>query len=129
MSKENNNKQGVLAKGMYVRSHTFASGTTVPSLSIDIEQFCSFAKENVIIAENGKLYLNLKLIPSKDDKSKFSHTPIVNDFFKSAENSEEAFDTLVSQMFPEEIDEMIAEKEQIIIKSDKKASRKSKVTA
>ena len=127
MSKENNNKQGVLAKGMYVRSHTFASGTTVPSLSIDIEQFCSFAKENVIIAENGKLYLNLKLIPSKDEESKFSHTPIVNEFFKSAKNSEEAFDTLVSQMFPEEIDEMLAEKEQMIIKADKKASRKSKV--
>ena len=126
MSKENNNKQGVLAKGMYVRSHTFASGTTVQSLSIDIEQFCSFAKENVIIAENGKLYLNLKLIPNKDE-AKFSHTPIVNEFFKSAENSEEAFDTLVSQMFPEEIDEMIAEKEQMIIKADKKASRKSKV--
>jgi len=127
MSKENNNKQGVLAKGMYVRSHTFASGTTVPSLSIDIEQFCSFAKENVIIAENGKLYLNLKLIPNKDEESKFSHTPIVNEFFKSAKNSEEAFDTLVSQMFPEEIDEMLAEKEQMIIKADKKASRKSKV--
>jgi hypothetical protein len=126
MAKENNT-QGVLAKGMYVRSHTFASGTTVPSLSIDIEQFCSFAKENVIIAENGKLYLNLKLIPNKGEESKFSHTPIVNEFFKSAKNSEEAFDTLVSQMFPEEIDEMIAEKEQMIIKADKKASRKSKV--
>lgn len=129
MSNKKDNKQGVLAKGMYVRSHTFASGTTVPSLSIDIEQFCSFAKENVIIAENGKLYLNLKLIPNKSEDAKFSHTPIVNEFFKSAENSEEAFSTLVSQMFPEEIDEMIAEKEQMIINSDKKASRKRKVKA
>lgn len=129
MSKENNNKQGVLAKGMYVRSHTFASGTTVPSLSIDIEQFCAFAKDNVIIAENGKLYLNLKLIPSKVEDAKFSHTPIVNEFFKSADHSEKAFSSLVSQMFPEEIDEMIAEKEQVIIKADRKSSRKSKAKA
>ena len=129
MSNTKDNNQSTLAKGMFVKSHTFKTGTTVQSLSIDVVEFCNFAKENLVQARNGRLFLNLKLIPNRNEESKFSHTPIVNDYFKTDDKAGEAFKSLVSDIFPEEIDDKIAEKEQLIIKADKRSSRKTKAKA
>ena len=58
--------KNTLAKGMFVREHTFNSGTKVLNVSISVADFCSFVKDNMNEDSNGNQWVNLKLIPNKN---------------------------------------------------------------
>ena len=73
--------KNTLAKGMFVREHTFNSGTKVLNVSINVADFCSFVKDNMNEDSSGNQWVNLKLIPNKNvGENKLSHTPILNDY-------------------------------------------------
>ena len=89
-------KQNTLAKGMFVREHTFNSGTKVLNVSINVVDFCSFATGNMNEDSKGNKWINLKLIPNKNvGENKLSHTPILNDYIK--QNAEQALEDLANQ--------------------------------
>jgi len=89
--------KNTLAKGMFVREHTFNSGTKVLNVSINVADFCSFVKDNMNEDSNGNQWINLKLIPNKNvGDNKLSHTPIVNDYIKP--NAEQAIQSLAAQV-------------------------------
>ena len=78
--------KNTLAKGMFVREHTFNSGTKILNLSINVADFCSFVKDNMNADSKGNQWVNLKLIPNKNvGDNKLSHTPILNDYTPNAE--------------------------------------------
>ena len=86
-------KQNTLAKGMFVREHTFNSGTKVLNVSINVADFWSFVKDNMNEDSNGNQWVNLKLIPNKNvGENKLSHTPILNDY--NPKNADKALDAL-----------------------------------
>ena len=89
--------KNTLAKGMFVREHTFNSGTKVINLSINVVEFCSFATGNMNEDAKGNKWINLKLIPNKNiGENKLSHTPILNDYVK--QNAERALEELASEV-------------------------------
>ena len=89
--------KNTLAKGMFVREHTFNSGTKVINLSINVVEFCSFATGNMNEDAKGNKWINLKLIPNKNiGENKLSHTPILNDYVK--QNAEKALEELASEV-------------------------------
>ena len=78
--------KNTLAKGMFVREHTFNSGTKILNVSINVADFCSFVKDNMNADSKGNQWVNLKLIPNKNvGDNKLSHTPILNDYTPNAE--------------------------------------------
>jgi len=88
--------KNTLAKGMFVREHTFNSGTKVINLSINVVEFCSFATGNMNEDAKGNKWINLKLIPNKNvGENKLSHTPILNDYIK--QNAEQALINLAKE--------------------------------
>ena len=90
-------KQNTLAQGMFVREHTFNSGTKVLNVSINVADFCSFVQDNMNEDSNGSQWVNLKLIPNKNiGENKLSHTPILNDYIKP--NAEQALQSLAAQV-------------------------------
>ena len=90
-------KKNTLAKGMFVREHTFNSGTKVLNISINVADFCSFVKDNMNEDSNGNQWVNLKLIPNKNvGENKLSHTPILNDYIRKT--GEQALDALAAQV-------------------------------
>ena len=90
-------KQNTLAKGMFVREHTFNSGTKVLNVSISVADFCSFVKDNMNEDSNGNQWVNLKLIPNKNvGENKLSHTPILNDYVRKT--GEQALDALAAEL-------------------------------
>jgi len=90
-------KQNTLAKGMFVREHTFNSGTKVLNVSINVADFCSFVKDNMNEDTKGNQWVNLKLIPNKNvGENKLSHTPILNDYVRKT--GEQALDALAAQV-------------------------------
>ena len=89
--------KNTLAKGMFVREHTFNSGTKVLNVSISVADFCSFVKDNMNEDSNGNQWVNLKLIPNKNvGENKLSHTPILNDYVR--QNAERALQELASEV-------------------------------
>ena len=54
--------KNTLAKGMFVREHTFNSGTTILNVAINVGEFCSFVKDNMNEGSNDSQWINLKLI-------------------------------------------------------------------
>jgi len=99
-------KQNTLAKGMFVRQHTFNTGTTILNLSIKPIDFCQFMKDNMTEDTKGNKWVNLKLIPNKNvGDNKLSHTPILNDY--TPKNADEAIQALASEV----LTPSIAEKE------------------
>ena len=89
--------KNTLAKGMFVREHTFNSGTKVLNISINIADFCSFVKDNMNEDSNGNQWVNLKLIPNKNvGENKLSHTPILNDYVRKT--GEQALDALAAEV-------------------------------
>ena len=89
--------KNTLAKGMFVREHTFNSGTKVLNVSINVADFCSFVKDNMNEDSNGNQWVNLKLIPNKNvGENKLSHTPILNDYIR--QNAEQALESLAAQV-------------------------------
>ena len=89
--------KNTLAKGMFVREHTFNSGTKVINLSINVVEFCSFATGNMNEDAKGNKWINLKLIPNKNvGDNKLSHTPILNDYVR--QNAERALQELASEV-------------------------------
>ena len=116
--------KNTLAKGMFVREHTFNSGTKVINVSINIVDFCAFAKEHINEDTNGTKWVNLKFIPNSNvGENKLTHTPILNDYYtNSAEQAMEelAAETLTTTSAAErKITEAPAKK------TRKKASRKT----
>jgi hypothetical protein len=70
-----------LANGMFVKEHTFNSGTKIINLSIKANDFVQFMKSNFVEDKKGSKWVNLKLIPNKTiGENKLTHTPILNDF-------------------------------------------------
>jgi len=89
--------KNTLAKGMFVREHTFNSGTKVLNVSINVADFCSFVKDNMNEDSNGSQWVNLKLIPNKNvGENKLSHTPILNDYVRKT--GEQALDALAAEV-------------------------------
>ena len=89
--------KNTLAKGMFVREHTFNSGTKVLNVSINVADFCSFIKDNMNEDTNGNQWVNLKLIPNKNvGENKLSHTPILNDYIR--QNAEQALESLAAEV-------------------------------
>lgn len=89
--------KNTLAKGMFVREHTFNSGTKVLNVSISVADFCSFIKDNMNEDTNGNQWVNLKLIPNKNvGENKLSHTPILNDYIR--QNAEQALESLAAEV-------------------------------
>ena len=89
--------KNTLAQGMFVREHTFNSGTKVLNVSINVADFCSFVKDNMNEDSNGNQWVNLKLIPNKNvGENKLSHTPILNDYVRKT--GEQALDALAAEV-------------------------------
>ncbi len=89
--------KNTLAQGMFVREHTFNSGTKVLNVSISVADFCSFVKDNMNEDSNGNQWVNLKLIPNKNiGENKLSHTPILNDYVRKT--GEQALESLAAQV-------------------------------
>ena len=89
--------KNTLAKGMFVREHTFNSGTKVLNVSINVADFCSFVRDNMNEDSNGSQWVNLKLIPNKNiGENKLSHTPILNDYVRKT--GEQALESLAAQV-------------------------------
>ena len=96
--------KNTLAKGMFVREHTFNSGTKVLNVSINVADFCSFVKDNMNEDSNGSQWVNLKLIPNKNiGENKLSHTPILNDYVRKT--GEQALDALAAEVITPSADE------------------------
>ena len=72
-------QENKLANGMFVKEHTFKSGTKVINLSIRAADFIQFMKDNIITDAKGTKWVNVKLIPNKNT-TKYTHTPILNEF-------------------------------------------------
>lgn len=92
-------KQNKLANGMFVREHTFKTGTKVINLSIKAADFYQFMKNNITPADRqGHTWLNLKLIPNKTiGDNKLSHTPILNEYIPN--NADKAMNNLALETF------------------------------
>ena len=89
--------KNTLARGMFVREHTFNSGTKVLNVSISVADFCSFVKDNMNEDSNGNQWVNLKLIPNKNvGENKLSHTPILNDYVRKT--GEQALQSLAAEV-------------------------------
>ena len=89
--------KNTLAKGMFVREHTFNSGTKVLNVSINVAAFWSFVKDNMNEDSNGNQWVNLKLIPNKNiGENKLSHTPILNDYIRKT--GEQALQSLAAEV-------------------------------
>ena len=89
--------KNTLAKGMFVREHTFNSGTKVLNVSISVADFCSFVKDNMNEDSNGNQWVNLKLIPNKNiGENKLSHTRILNDYIRKT--GEQALQSLAAEV-------------------------------
>ena len=77
--------KNTLAKGMFVREHTFNSGTKVMNVSINIVDFSTFAKEHMNEDTSGTKWVNLKFIPNSNvGENKLTHTPILNDYYTNS---------------------------------------------
>ena len=115
--------KNTLAKGMFVREHTFNSGTKVLNVSINVADFCSFVKDNMNEDSNGNQWVNLKLIPNKNvGQNKLSHTPILNDYVRKT--GEQALDALAAQVVTPSAEER-AIVETPIKKTKRKAVKKA----
>ena len=116
--------KNTLAKGMFVREHTFNSGTKVINLSINVVEFCPFATGNMNEDAKGNKWINLKLIPNKNiGENKLSHTPILNDYVK--QNAEKALEELASEVLVTPSAEERAITEAPVQKTKRKAVKKA----
>ena len=110
--------KNTLAKGMFVREHTFDSGTKILNVSINVADFCSFVKDNMNTDSNGSQWVNLKLIPNKNvGDNKLSHTPILNDY--TPKNADRALNALAEVLKPS------VEEREIIETPTKKTRKKA----
>ena len=120
--------KNTLAQGMFIREHTFNSGTKVMNVSINVIDFCSFIKEHMTEDTKGNKWINLKLIPNKNvGENKLSHTPILNDYVR--QNAERALEELASEVLvtPSAEERAITEApaKQSKVKTVKKAIKKA----
>ena len=116
--------KNTLAKGMFVREHTFDSGTKILNVSINVADFCSFVGDNMNVDSKGNQWVNLKLIPNKNiADNKLSHTPILNEYVP---NADKALEILQSKVLRPSVEErVIVETPTAKKKSTKKASKKA----
>lgn len=97
-------KQNTLAKGMFVREHTFNSGTKIMNVSINVADFCTFVKDNMNEDSKGNQWVNLKLIPNKNvGDNKLSHTPILNEY--TPKSADKALKALASEVLTPSVEE------------------------
>ena len=120
--------KNTLAQGMFIREHTFNSGTKVMNVSINVVDFCSFVKEHMNEDSKGNKWINLKLIPNKNvGENKLSHTPILNDYVR--QNAEQALEDVAkaSGLTPSAAEREITEapEKQSKVKTVKKAIKKA----
>ena len=118
--------KNTLAQGMFIREHTFNSGTKVMNVSINVVDFCAFVKEHMNEDSKGNKWINLKLIPNKNvGDNKLSHTPILNDYVR--QNAEQALEELASEVLvtPSAEERAITEAPTSKVKTVKKAIKKA----
>ena len=97
-------KQNTLAKGMFVRQHTFNSGTTVINLSVKPVDFCQFMKDNMTEDSKGNKWVNIRLLPNKNvGDNKLSHTPILNEY--TPKTAEQAVQDLAASVLTPSVEE------------------------
>ena len=97
-------KQNTLAKGMFVREHTFNSGTKIMNVSINVADFCTFVKDNMNEDSKGNKWVNIKLIPNKNvGDNKLSHTPILNEY--TPKSADKALEALASEVLTPSVEE------------------------
>ena len=114
--------KNTLAKGMFVREHTFSNGTKVLNVAINVADFCSFVKDNMNEGSNDSQWVNLKLIPNKNvGENKLTHTPILNDYIR--QNAEQALQSLAAEVLTPSAEEREIT-EAPAKKTRKKASKK-----
>ena len=93
-----------LANGMYVKEHTFKSGTKVINLSVKCADFYEFMKQYKHVDRKGNAWLNLKLIPNKNvGDNNLTHTPILNEFTPKV--ADEAMNNLAQDVFKPSVEE------------------------
>jgi len=114
--------KNTLAKGMFVREHTFNSGTKVIKLSINPIDFCQFMKENMSDDVNGNKRVAITLWPVKEIKDNgLSHTPVLNEYMRKT--AEQAINDLATEALTPSAEER-AITETPTKKTRKKASKK-----
>ena len=119
--------KNTLARGMFVREHTYDSGKKVLNVSINVAEFCSFVQDNMNTEKdkNGNQWINLKLWANKNiGENKLSHTPVLNDYIR--QNAEQALESLAAEVIPSAEEREITEApaKQSKVKTVKKAIKK-----
>ena len=90
--------ENTLVNGMFVKEHTFESGTKVVNIGIKARDFFEFMKNNVVEDKQGGKWLNIKLIPNKNT-TKYTHTPILNTY--TPKSADEAIEKLATEVIEE----------------------------
>ncbi len=89
-------QENKLANGMFIKSHTFNSGTTIYNVQIKCADFLQMMKHNAKDDFKGNKWLNLKLIPNKNTTT-YSHTPVVDTWEPKA--ADKAIENLTQEIF------------------------------
>ena len=90
--------ENTLVNGMFVKEHTFESGTKVVNIGIKPEDFLKFMRANFVEDNKGGKWVNIKLIPNKNT-TKYTHTPILNTYTPKA--ADKAIETLATEVIEE----------------------------
>lgn len=91
-------EKNTLVNGMFVKEHTFESGTKVVNIGIKARDFFEFMKNNVVEDKQGGKWLNIKLIPNKNTTN-YTHTPILNTYTPKA--ADKAIENLAKEVIEE----------------------------
>lgn len=87
-----------LANGMFIKEHTFNSGTTIYKVQIKCADFFQMMKDNAKGDSKGNKWININLIPNKNT-TKYSHTPVVDTWEPKTANK--AIETLATEVIEE----------------------------
>tara|TARA_Y100001938_G_scaffold129497_1_gene184464 strand:- start:3003 stop:3308 length:306 start_codon:yes stop_codon:yes gene_type:complete len=91
-------EKNTLVNGMFVKEHTFESGTKVVNIGIKPEDFLKFMRANFVEDSKGGKWVNIKLIPNKNT-TKYTHTPILNTYTPKA--ADKAIENLATEVIEE----------------------------
>lgn len=87
-AKTTTNNKGTLVPNMFIKEHTYKTGTTVTNVSIKLPDFVNFCRENMRKTEKGDYFINFKFIPNKNvGENKLSHTPILDEYWHKDVNN------------------------------------------
>ena len=87
--------ENTLVNGMFVREHTFNSGTTIYKVQINCADFIQMMENNAKGDRKGNKWINLNLIPNKNT-TKYSHTSVVDTW--EPKTADKAIETLATEV-------------------------------